>query len=96
MNKVGLTGGIGSGKTMVSQVFMILGIPVYNSDTMAKYLMNNSPIIKNKLIDNFGTEVYNEAGKLNNALLAKEVFTNKQKLNILNSIRLYFITFILP
>ena len=86
MKKVGLTGGIGSGKSMASKVFRTLGIPVYNSDTMAKYLMNNSPVIKSKLIDKFGVEVYDDAGILNNSILAKEVFSNKQKLNILNSI----------
>ncbi len=86
MLKVGLTGGIGSGKSVISKVFEILGIPVYNSDNVAKYLINNLPIIKEKLIYEFGNEVFDQNGNLNQQFLAQLVFNSPGKLNILNSI----------
>jgi len=55
---IGLTGGIGSGKSIVAKVFESLGIPVFNADATAKHIMNTSPIIKQKLIQVFGPEVY--------------------------------------
>src|SRR5450755_3582931 len=85
MLKIGLTGGIGSGKTTVAQIFEVLTIPVYYADQAAKDLMNQDPILKEKIISAFGEAVYKE-GKLDRALLAKLVFGNTQKLNTLNSI----------
>lgn len=85
MKVVGLTGGIGSGKTTVMQMFQKLGVPVYIADLEAKKLMHSSIEIKNKLIENFGTESYIE-GRLNNSYLAEIVFTDKEKLKIINSI----------
>ncbi len=82
---VGLTGGIGSGKTTIANQLSLQGIPVYNSDERAKWLMQNSTEIKNALKKEFGKEVYNSQG-LNREYLAKIVFNNKDKLNILNSI----------
>ena len=82
---VGLTGGIGSGKTTIANQLSLQGIPVYNSDERAKWLMQNSTEIKNALKKEFGEEVYNSQG-LNREYLAKIVFNNKDKLNILNSI----------
>lgn len=83
---VGLTGGIGSGKSIISKVFELLGIPVYNSDEMAKYLISNSTIIKEKLKINFGKGVFNKNDILNRKLLAEIVFNDTKKLNKLNSI----------
>ena len=59
MTKVlGLTGGIGSGKTTVASLFSALGVPVYNADNEAKKLMNESPKIRTKLIEFFGVNAY--------------------------------------
>ena len=82
---IGLTGGIGSGKTTVANLFASLGIPVFNADDAAKQLMQNSPIIKNQLIQQFGDKVY-EQGQLNKSYLASIVFADPEKLAILNSI----------
>ncbi len=82
---VGLTGGIGSGKTTVAKMFETLGIPVYYADTEAKQLMHTNTHIKNALIKQFGKEVYQD-GMLNRAYLAEIVFHDKEKLVVLNSI----------
>jgi dephospho-CoA kinase len=59
---IGLTGGIGSGKSVVAKVFATLGIPVFNADDEAKRIMQTSPEIKTKLIEQFGLEIYTEHG----------------------------------
>jgi len=82
---VGLTGGIGSGKTTVGNFLEKEGIPVYNSDDRAKYLMHNSEEIKSALISEFGDEVFTDKG-LNREYLAKIVFNDKDKLKKLNAI----------
>ncbi len=86
MYTVGLTGGIGSGKTVVSKVLENLGIAVYNSDTEAKLLMNNDSDIINKLKMIFGYDIYDNENKLNRKKLADLIFNNKDKLNTVNSI----------
>jgi dephospho-CoA kinase len=85
MIKVGLTGGIGSGKTTVSRVFEILGIPVYNADNTAKRLMNTDETLKKKIIEYFGKEAYRE-GTLNRKFLASVVFSDTGKLDVLNGL----------
>ncbi|MDG2227545.1 MAG: dephospho-CoA kinase [Flavobacteriales bacterium] len=85
MLKVGLTGGIGSGKTTVSEVFHSLGIPVYNSDKRAKYLMENDSSLRVAIIQYFGEESYRSEG-LNRLYLSEQVFSDKSKLQKLNSI----------
>ena len=85
MLKVGLTGGIGSGKTTVSEMFYSLGIPVYNSDERAKYLMENDTSLRDAIIEYFGEESYRSEG-LNRLYLSKEVFLDKSKLQKLNSL----------
>jgi dephospho-CoA kinase len=85
MLKVGLTGGIGSGKTTVAQIFEVLGIPVYYADQAAKELMNRDPNLKKKLLTSFGPEVYKE-GMLDRAYLSELVFADEEKLALLNSI----------
>ena len=82
---VGLTGGIGSGKTTVANYFMSLGVPVYFADIEAKELMNTSKKIKKKLIAEFGKESFKNK-KLNRAYIASIVFNNKSKLELLNKI----------
>ncbi|MBT8385688.1 MAG: dephospho-CoA kinase [Bacteroidia bacterium] len=85
MIKVGLTGGIGSGKTTVADFFSQLGIPVYNADLEAKRIMNSSSLVKKKLIKAFGKESFIK-GKLNSTFLASIVFSDKSKLDIINNI----------
>lgn len=95
---IGLTGGIGSGKSTIAKVFANMGIPIFDADTTAKNLMNSNPIIKEKLIAAFGAEVYlhdsrahenvaeNSNQILNRAYLSKLVFSDQHKLALLNSI----------
>jgi dephospho-CoA kinase len=85
MLKIGLTGGMGSGKTTVAQIFETLAIPVYYADQAAKDLMNSSPVLKKQITNAFGPETYKD-GKLDRAYLANIVFNNKDKLNLLNLI----------
>jgi dephospho-CoA kinase len=85
MKIVGLTGGIGSGKSEVSQVFKNKGIPVYDSDSRAKILMNTHDDIKRKVIESFGDQSYSE-GSLNRVFLASVVFSNPSQLAQLNAI----------
>ena len=73
MKIIGLTGGIGSGKTTVAKVFSELGIAVYIADDEAKALMNRSKVIKRKLIALFGDKAYSR-DSLNRAFLANKIF----------------------
>ena len=82
---VGVTGGIGSGKTWVSSLFQDLGIPIYISDIEAKKLMHSDVKTKNSIIQLFGKEVYVD-NQLNRALISEKVFVDKSLLNELNSI----------
>lgn len=85
MITVGLTGGIGSGKSTVAKMFEDLSIPIFIADIEAKRLMNSSKIIRRKLVKEFGDNAYTETG-LNRPFIASIVFNNKEKLSILNSI----------
>jgi len=85
MLKIGLTGGIGSGKSTVAKVFESLGVPVYKADDEAKKLMATDPQLIDLIKKHFSEEVYKE-GKLDKAYLASVVFNNKEKLNLLNSL----------
>lgn len=82
---IGLTGGIGSGKSVVAKVFATLGIPVFNADEEAKRIMQTSPEIKAKLIEQFGTDIYNNFG-LDKEKLAAIVFNDPFLLQLLNGI----------
>ena len=86
MLKIGLTGGIGSGKTTVAKVFEMLGIPVYYADEAARELMHTNELLKQQLIFHFGNETYFEDGQLNRKHLSSIVFSNKEKLELLNSL----------
>lgn len=83
--KIGITGGIGSGKTFICTLFEALGIPVYNADEEAKKLMNTDARIKQKLIEQFGEATYKD-GFLDRAFLASMIFSDKKKLELVNSI----------
>ena len=82
---VGITGGIGSGKSTVSQILLHLGYKVYNSDLRAKDLMNKDESIKSQLIKFFGKEVYIDS-LINKDLLSKLIFSDSNALNQINSI----------
>jgi dephospho-CoA kinase len=83
--KIGLTGGIGSGKSTVARIFEILGIPVYYADAAAKRLMNTDPALREQIIAAFGAEAYT-GGELNRQYLAQQVFHDEKKLAGLNSL----------
>lgn len=85
MLRIGITGGIGSGKSTVAHVFEVLGIPVYYADREAKKMMNEDEELKYQIVQEFGTASY-ENGLLNRKHLASVVFANKEKLSVLNSI----------
>lgn len=85
MIKCGLTGGIGSGKSVVANIFEVLGIAVYNSDDAAKRLMNHDAGLRKEIIRHFGKEAYT-GEELNRSYISKIVFENKQKLELLNSL----------
>ncbi len=80
---VGITGGIGTGKTLVCKLFSLLGTPIYNADDRAKELMNTALIAPIKKL--LGPNSFIN-GKLNSAFIAQQVFSNKTKLGELNSI----------
>jgi dephospho-CoA kinase len=84
MKVIGLTGGIGSGKTTVANMFKNLGIPVYIADDEAKKLMHSEKV-KEKVIDLFGNEAYIN-DKLNRTYISSKVFKDKQLLEKLNCI----------
>jgi len=84
MKVVGLTGGIGSGKTTVSNMFKDLGIPVYIADVEAKTLMNTSAVIKRKLIDLFGPMAY-QNNELNRDYISSKIFSDKVYLEKMNA-----------
>jgi len=85
MKVVGLTGGIGSGKTTVSNMFKDLGVPVYIADVEAKALMNTSAVIKRKLTDLFGPMAY-QNNELNRAYISSKIFNDKVYLEKMNAI----------
>lgn len=85
MKVVGLTGGIGSGKTTVARMFENLGVPVYIADKEAKQLMNTSSILREKLTNLLGEEAYTET-ELNRPFIASKIFNNKQLLQKMNAI----------
>jgi len=85
MLRIGLTGGIGSGKSTVAGIFSVLGIPVYNSDDVAKKLMVEDEELKNNIIKSFGEESYIN-GELNRKYLSAQVFNDSKKIELLNSI----------
>lgn len=85
MLKIGITGGIGSGKSTVAKIFATLGIPVYDADIAAKKLMITNETIKTNIIKHFGEQSYKN-NTLNRSYLSSIIFKNAEKLQLLNSI----------
>ncbi|TDQ13745.1 dephospho-CoA kinase [Algoriphagus boseongensis] len=83
---VGITGGIGSGKSTVCKIFQILGIPVYSADDRAKWLMANDSHLKSQIAEEFGPESYLENGLVNRKFLAETVFSDQEKVKKINSL----------
>jgi dephospho-CoA kinase len=82
--KVGITGGMGSGKSTVAKVFETLGMPVFYADTRAKILMDENAELKEKIQENFGKDTY-VYGKLDRKHLSSIIFNDSKKLALLNS-----------
>lgn len=85
MLKIGITGGIGSGKTTVCQIFSLLGVPVFYADTVAKDLMVTDAVLIAQVKGAFGNKAYFDNGSLNRKHVSNIVFNNKQELEKLNS-----------
>jgi dephospho-CoA kinase len=85
MLRIGLTGGIGSGKSTVARIFSVLGIPVYDSDSASKRLMTEDEVLKDNIIQNFGKQSYVN-GNLNRKYLSEQIFSDHKKTEMLNSI----------
>ena len=83
--RIGLTGGIGSGKSTVAKIFEVLGIPVYYADDAARVLMNTNEALKSNIKKFFGEESYSD-NKVNRKYLASQIFTDADKLELLNSL----------
>ena len=83
---VGITGGLGSGKSTVCRFFRLLGIPVYSSDDRAKWLMAHDPELKAKISESFGAESYLSDGSVNRTFLASQVFSDPEKVKKINSL----------
>ncbi|HUP12728.1 MAG TPA: dephospho-CoA kinase [Niastella sp.] len=83
--KIGITGGIGSGKSTVAKVFEVLGIPVYYADEAARRVMNEDEDVRKQIIQHFGASAYKN-NQLDRAYIGGEVFNDKQKLELMNSL----------
>lgn len=86
MKKIGITGGIGSGKSVVSRLLSLFGVPVYIADEESKRLTDSSPVIREGLVRLFGSEIYRPEGGLNRQLLASHIFGNRENLLRVNQI----------
>lgn len=86
MLRIGITGGIGSGKSIASRLFHALGVPIYDADTRARWVMENNAQLRAQLITAFGTTTYDAAGRLNRPVLAGTVFNNPALLARLNGL----------
>ena len=84
--KAGITGGIGSGKSLACQIFRIFKVPVFEADLEAKALMDSDPEVRARLIDLAGPDIYTTSGKLDRPGLAKLIFNNDQLLQEVNHI----------
>jgi len=85
MKQVGITGGIGAGKSLICKVFATLGVPIYEADSKARWLMENNQALRQKITDAFGVESYTTTG-LNRPYLAQQVFHDASQGALLDSL----------
>ena len=83
---IGITGGIGSGKSTVSKIFQLLGIPVYASDDRAKWLMAYDAELKSQICSAFGDQSYLADGGVNRSFLAEKIFSDPEKVEQINAL----------
>ena len=83
---IGITGGIGSGKSLICKIFSTMNVPIYDADSRAKYLINNDIPLKTSIINLFGTNAYTSLGEYNRKWVASQVFKNPDLLKKLNLI----------
>jgi dephospho-CoA kinase len=83
---IGITGGLGSGKSTVAAIFRQLGVPIYSADDRGKYQLNHDSLLIQAVKDTFGTELYSRNNELNRAALATIVFSDPNKLALLNAL----------
>lgn len=86
MKSVGITGGIGSGKSTVTQIFAFLGIPIYYADVNAKTILRSNKTLKSEIKKLLGEEAYFSNGKVNRAFIANKIFNDANLLNAINGI----------
>ncbi|UOG74747.1 dephospho-CoA kinase [Hymenobacter tibetensis] len=86
MLRIGITGGIGSGKSMVCRLFQVLGAPVYDSDARAKWLMGHDATLRDELTAAFGPTTFDSAGQLDRVYLARVAFADPTQLARLNAL----------
>jgi dephospho-CoA kinase len=83
---IGITGGIGSGKSLICKIFSTMNVPIYDADSRAKYLINNNLPLKKSIISLLGENAYTHIGEYNRAWVASQVFSNPDLLKQLNSL----------
>jgi dephospho-CoA kinase len=83
---IGITGGIGSGKSLICKIFSTMNIPIYDADSRAKYLINNDLSLKKSIISLLGKNAYTHIGEYNRSWVASQVFSNPDLLKQLNSL----------
>ncbi len=83
---IAITGGIGSGKSMVARILSNMGHDVYDCDHRAKLLMTTSPVIRQQLTEHFGKDIYNNDGSINKTLLSSIIFNDPKALTAVNGI----------
>ncbi len=84
--QIGITGGIGAGKSLIARIFQTLGVPVYDADSRAKWLMTHDKNLIAEIKDQFGEEAYLADGLLNRTYLSEKVFNNEARLKQLNAL----------
>ncbi len=84
--QIGLTGGIGSGKSTVAKVFELLHVPVYYADNRSKFILHNNPVVKEKLREYWGENIFDSFGNIDTKALASIVFNNEVELQKLNAV----------
>lgn len=84
--QIGITGGIGSGKSLVCKIFSVLGAPVYDADSRAKAIMTTDGILVGQIKKEFGDLAYNANGSLNRSYLSEQIFQNPQQREKLNAL----------